>query len=141
MEGLTIPGVSDVHDNFDLRVFFADHDCVSMSTNCVTRNATFTAVNPGFWSLPLTVSETRSLNISVHDNLTMEACDWIKFICVQLLAGNKSTFIEKEPRNNLHCNAIIPLCNPGRHSLKLRCIIFLLMLLDFICAKCWWKIL
>ena len=118
IDGVTIPGVSRVHDNFNISVFFSDIDCTSMRTNCSTRNAMFKVTNPAQWTLPLQVNETQSLLISVIDTLAMHVCDWIKFICIHLFEGIESVYIEKDTRNNLHCTTAPVMCRPGRTYIK-----------------------
>ncbi len=132
MEGVSFPPVEYPRTNIDLTMLLSNYDqpdlnCHGEWKQCYTLslNNTSDALIPQS-GINTTVSRNVTFLVSLDVLFSPEECFDIKYLCVHLVLGYDSSYIELDPSNNLYCQDVTSsiLCKPGKMFYCTVCVSF-----------------
>lgn len=113
VEGLDVPPIAGGTDNYVMHIFFSDANCSETSMKCTNISTNYLIGNPVELDLALTVNGTRGLEVAITEEIMIEMCDWIEFICVWIYPATYAEYADLNPENDMSCMVVPKLCTPG----------------------------
>ncbi len=114
-DGVPFSAVTGSAHNIMTNFFLSSTDVRAHGSGTITEDIMVELKDDAWQKEGLQYNERRVVDVNVQFLIPQDVCHYAHFICINITAGNRASYLELDPSNNIACynSSAHIICQPG----------------------------